>query len=178
MLKDSIKEIAVEMQKSSLLDFMRASSISELIKKENLLLIRSVRQAVFEEFIGLLISQNFRGTLYLIGREEDKKYVEQYDNIKINLYAAPEEQRYSLDNTGRYIDQIKADGVCFLYQSKIQDDSLNLLKIMERMKCNRFAVSNQMEVFELERLERYLAGRQMYQELCNWYYFRNNDSFS
>lgn len=176
MLKDSIKELVKELQKASYEDLLQSAGIDQLLAAESLALIRSAKQSVLEQFLNILLDKKYRGTLHIIGREEDKKYLQQYDSLKIELYAAPGQQRYSLENTQQFLKKFHPAAICFLYQTRLHDDCENLLQILQQMKCQRYAVSNRMAVSKIINLETYIAGRQLYQDLCSWHYLKKTFS--
>ena len=170
MLNGSIKELVAEIQTCCQIDLLQESDLDELLTKEKLVLIRSARQELLEKFLNVMAERNYKGVLNIIGRAEDRAYIKRYAQLHLRLYEAPTEQRYSVENTRTYLEGMKAEGICFLYQSAVSNDYVNLLEILEQANCSCYAISNQLHVSKIKNLEKNLASRRLYKALCNWFY--------
>lgn len=146
------------------------SSIKELEKKANIVLLRSAKEDVLCRFLKYLENENYTGIIHIIGRKGDEKYIQIFENLKILVYAVDDRQKYTVDNTNEYIQKVQADAVCFLYQNKISASHENLLQIVNQLNCGRYAISNQLKINKLIGLNKYLIGKRIYDELCDWFY--------
>ncbi len=147
-------------------------SIQELYAKDNIVLIRSVREEVTYGLLELLSNNDYAGNLHLIGRRGDEKYVSEYPGMKIDLFSVDDCEMYSVENTKAHIDRMQADAVCFLYQSKISSNHDNLLRIVECVAFQGYAVSKDLQVvkFDAAKLHSYFRGKAVYDALCEYFY--------
>lgn len=156
----------IECYKSMMVD----SSIEELEKKDNIVLLRSSKEDVLCRFLKCLENVKYAGNIHIIGRKGDKKYIQIFESLKILVYLVEEKQKYTVENTNAYIPKIEADAVCFFYQNKISSSYENLLQILNQVNCARYAISNQLKIVEFIELNKYLIGKRIYDELCEWFY--------
>lgn len=171
MYYDSIKKLVKEIQECHS-KYLYEVDMEEILSKKKLFLIRSAREEVLLKFLDMLTERNYEGIINLIGRNEDEEYIGKYKQLDIRLCTVPDEQRYSVENTKSYIDNVDADGICFLYQKEISERHINLLEISSYAKCDSYAVSNLLHVSAFRNLERELIGRRLYEELCNWIFLQ------
>lgn len=153
-------------------DMISDTGIQELLAKENLVLLRSAREAVTERLLEQLSSSGYVGKLHLIGRKGDEKYISAYSGLHIDLFVIDDSELYSIENTKVYIDGIQADAVCFLYHLEIKSSHENLLQILNYLNCQGYAVSRDLQVvkFDMKKLHDCFRGRAVYDALCDWFY--------
>lgn len=153
-------------------DMMMEGSLSEIENKENIIVVRSAKDEVMQKFLAHLCEVGYRGNLYVIGRECDKKYISEYPQIKIVLYTIQDDDKYSVENTKAYINNLQVDAICFLYQKELSCNHNNLFRIIMEKDCAGFAVSRDIDVVKFNRLkmQHYLIGEYVYNALCDWFY--------
>ena len=106
------------------------SNIDELKKKESIILLRSAKEDVLCSFLAHMNEVGYAGKLYLIGRESDRIYLEKFKRLNVSLFVVNNEQQYTVENTYEYINEVKADAICFLYQKVISKGYENIFNII------------------------------------------------
>lgn len=148
------------------------TDMRELLEKENLVLIRSAREAVTNGLLEQLSSSDYAGNLHLIGRKGDEKFISAYPGMNMDLFTVDDSELYSVENTKAYINGIQADAVCFLYHLEIKSSHENLIQILNCSNCQGYAVSRDLQVvkFDMKKLHDCLRGKEIYDALCDWFY--------
>lgn len=153
-------------------DMMLDVNIQELLTKENIVLLRSAKEEVIYNLLDQLSNSKYTGNLFLIGRQGDEKYISEYPKMKIDIYVVDEGEVYSVENTKVFLDGIDVDAICFLYQLKVSPSHDNLLRIVEYVGGQGYAISRQMHIKKIDsdKMDCYLRGKSIYEALCDWYY--------
>lgn len=151
-------------------NMMLDCDFEELENKKNIVLLRSAKEEVLCRFLERLDRRGYEGNVHIIGRKSDERYREEYENLTIFVNVVDDKQRYTVKNTREFIKALDADAICFLYQEKISLNHDNLLQIVNQTDCSGYAISNQLNIVKLIGVERYLTGKQIYMQLCDWFY--------
>ena len=148
------------------------SSIEDLCTKDNIVLIRSAKDDVMQSLLEHLSHISYNGNLFLIGRQDDEKWISKYPDMNIDLYIVDDNEMYTVENTKEYIDKVNVDAVCFLYQKKVSSTHDNLIEIIEYANCRGYAISRQLRAikFDTNKMKHYRHGKSIYEDLCSWYY--------
>lgn len=146
------------------------SSMDELKLKKNIVLLRSAKEDIFCKFLKNLDDSGYAGKIYIIGRNSDEECILKFKKLDLTLFAIENEQVYTTENTNKYIEALKPEAVCFLYQNKISIGHENLLQIIVQAEGAGYAISNQLNVVKFIELNPFITGKRIYDELCDWFY--------
>jgi len=142
----------------------KETDVDYLLSSKKMCIIRSAKQDVFEKFLSLLKNHGYNGEILVIGRQEDLRYKEQ----GLDIYVVNEDIQYNASDVQEVITTFAPDTIGMLYGNKVHEGHINLLEIVTMVKGKRFAVSREIEISELVEIEKYLCGKIIYDNFCEW----------